>query len=57
MPFCSLSKQSYELKFYLRLILGPIHPNQVMESDPVNPHHGTQTDQLISIMRPTISII
>ena len=49
-PFGSLSNESYELNFYLRLILGPIHQNQVMESDPVNPHHGTQMDQLIFIM-------
>ena len=48
--FCSLSNESYELNFYLRLILGPIPLNQVMELDPVNPIHGTQMDQLISIM-------
>ena len=42
----------YELNFYLRLILGPIHPNQMMESDPVNPHHGTWMDQSNFIMQP-----
>ena len=55
LPFDSLSIESYELNFCPRLILGPVHPNQVMESDPVNSHHGTWTDQscdqLISIIQ------
>ena len=32
-----------------RLILGPIHPNQVMGMEPVDSHHGTRITRLISI--------
>ena len=35
MPLKSLSNCDYELNFYLRLILGPIHSNQVMGTDPI----------------------
>ena len=37
----SLSNCDYELKKLPRLILGPIHSNQVMGMDPVGSHHGT----------------
>ena len=33
--FNSLSNCDYELNFYLRLILGPIHSNQVMGTVPI----------------------
>ena len=42
MPLRSLSNCDYELNFYLRLILGPIHSNQVMGTDPVRSYHGTR---------------
>ena len=34
---------------YGRLILGPIHPNQVMGRDPVGSHHGTRNSRSIYI--------
>ena len=49
MPLRSLSNCDYELNFYLRLILGPIHSNQVMGTDPVGSHHGTRNSQSNSI--------
>ena len=49
MPLRSLSNCDYELIFYLRLILGPIHSNQVMGTDPVGSHHGTRNSQSNSI--------
>ena len=49
MPLKSLSNCDYELNFYLRLILGPIHSNQVMGTDPVGSHHGTRNSQSNSI--------
>ena len=49
MPLRSLSNCDYELIFYLRLRLGPIHSNQVMGTDPVGSHHGTRNSQSNSI--------
>ena len=49
MPLRSLSNCDYELNFYLRLILGPIHSNQVMGTDPVGSYHGTQNSRSNSI--------
>ena len=49
MPLRSLSNCDYELNFYLRLILGPIHSNQVMGTDPVGSHHGTRNSRSNSI--------
>ena len=41
MPLRSLSSREYELENLPRLILGPIHPNQVIGMDPVGSYHGT----------------
>ena len=49
MPLISLSNCDYELIFYLRLRLGPIHSNQVMGTDPVGSHHGTRNSRSNSI--------
>ena len=49
MPLRSLSNCDYELNFYLRLILGPIHSNQVMGMDPVGSYHGTRNSRSNSI--------
>ena len=49
MPLRSLSNCDYELYFYLRLILGPIHSNQVMGTDPVGSYHGTRNSRSNSI--------
>ena len=49
MPLRSLSNCDYELNFYLRLILGPIHSNQVMGTDPVGSYHGTRNSRSNSI--------
>ena len=49
MPLRSLSNCDYELKNLPRLILGPIHPNQVMGTDPVGSHHRTWNSQSNSI--------
>ena len=49
MPLRSLSHRDYELKNLPRLILGPIHPNQVMGTDPVGSHHGTRNSRSNSI--------
>ena len=49
MPLRSLSNCDYELKNLPRLILGPIHPNQVMGTDPVGSHHGTRNSRSNSI--------
>ena len=49
MPLRSLSNCDYELKNLPRLILGPIHPNQVMGMDPVGSHHRTWNSQSNSI--------
>ena len=51
MPLRSLSNCDYELKNLPRLILGPIHPNQVMGTDPVSSHHGTRNSWSIYINR------
>ena len=47
MPLISLSNCDYEK--LPRLILGPIHPNQVMGTDPVGSHHGTLNSRSNSI--------
>ena len=52
MPLRSLSNCDYELIFYLRLRLGPIHSNQVMGTDPVGSYHGTRNSWSNSI-KPT----
>ena len=49
MPLRSLSNCDYELKNLPRLILGPIHPNQVIGTDPVSSHHGTRNSRSNSI--------
>ena len=49
MPLTSLSNCDYELNFYLRLILGPIHSNQVMGTDPVGSYHGTRNSRSNSV--------
>ena len=49
MPLRSLSNCDYELKNLPRLILGPIHSNQVMGTDPVGSHHGTRNSRSNSI--------
>ena len=49
MPLRSLSNCDYELNFYLRLILGPIHSNQVMGTDPVGSYHGTRNSRSNSV--------
>ena len=49
MPLKSLSNCDYELNFYLRLILGPIHSNQVIGTDPVGSHHGTRNSRSNSV--------
>ena len=49
MPLRSLSNCDYELNFYLRLILGPLHSNQVMGTDPVSSDLGTRNSQSNSI--------
>ena len=49
MPLRSLSNCDYELKNLPRLILGPIHPNEVMGTDPVGSHHGTGNSRSNSI--------
>ena len=49
MPPRSLSNCDYELNFYLRLILGPIHSNQVMGTDPVGSYHGTRNSRSNSV--------
>ena len=49
MPLRSLSNCDYQLKNLPRLILGPIHPNQVMGMDPVGSYHGTRNPRLNSI--------
>ena len=49
MPLRSLSNCDYELNFYLRLILGPIHSNQVMGTDPVGSYHGTRNSRSKSV--------
>ena len=49
MPLRSLSNCDYELYNLPRLILGPIHPNQVMGTDPVSSHHGTRNSKSIYI--------
>ena len=49
MPLRSLSNCDYELKNLPRLILGPIHSNQVMGTDPVRSHHGTRNSRSNSI--------
>ena len=49
MPLKSLSNCDYELKNLPRLILGPIHSNQVMGTDPVGSHHGTRNSRSNSI--------
>ena len=52
MPLRSLSNCDYELKNLPRMILGPIHSNQVMGMDPVGSHHGTRNSRSNSIIRP-----
>ena len=49
MPLRSLSNCDYELKNLPRLILGPIHSNQVMGTDPVGSYHGTRNSRSNSI--------
>ena len=49
MPFRSLSNCDYELKNLPRLILGPIHSNQVMGTDPVGSYHRTRNSRSNSI--------
>ena len=49
MPLKSFSNCDYELKNLPRLILGPIHPIQVMGTDPVGSYHGTRNSQSNSI--------
>ena len=49
MPPRSLSNCDYELKNLPRLILGPIHSNQVMGTDPVGSYHGTRNSRSNSI--------
>ena len=49
MPLRSLSNCDYELNFYLRLILGPIHSNQVTGTDPVGSYHGTRNSRSNSV--------
>ena len=49
MPLRSLSNCDYQLKNLPRLILGPIHPNQVMGMDPVGSYHGTRNSWSNSI--------
>ena len=49
MPLISLSNCDYELKNLPRLILGPIHSNQVMGTDPVGSHRGTWNSRSNSI--------
>ena len=49
MPLRSLSNCDYELKNLPRLILGPIHSNQVMGTDPVGSYHGTRNSWSNSI--------
>ena len=49
MPLKSLSNCDYELKNLPRLILGPIHSNQVMGMDPVGSYHGTRNSRSNSI--------
>ena len=44
-----LSNCEYELKNLPRLILGPIHPNQVIGTDPVGSYHGTRNSRSNSI--------
>ena len=51
MPLRSLSNCDYELWNLPTLILGPIHPNQVMGTDPVGSHHGTRNSRSIYINR------
>ena len=51
MPLRSLSSCDYEHKNLPRLILGPIHSNQVMGTDPVGSHHGTRNSQSIRPIR------
>ena len=55
MPLRSLSNCDYELKNLPRLILGPIHSNQVMGMDPVGSYHGIRNSRSNSI-NPTIRI-
>ena len=52
MPLRSLSNCDYELNFYLRLILGPIHSNQVMGTDPVGSYDGPGIPGRIPSIRP-----
>ena len=49
MPLKSLSNCDYELKNLPRLILGPIHSNQVMGTDPVGSYHETRNSRSNSI--------
>ena len=49
MPLRSLSSCDYELKNLPRLILDPIHSNQVMGMDPVGSYHGTRNSRSNSI--------